>query len=309
MDYSLITEEAVEERFASLPDHIQTLLASEQPARLVTQIGKSHFLGREKVEGLQQIVTLILLGFVNLRDLKQELSEQLFLNYTNTVSLAKELEAEIFAPIRNELEQIYEPVEAGSAEETPEVPETAVPTPIEEPADGSFTIPVSEVTAPDAPLMLHSERSVASASVGQGKFGDLSKAFSFFRPKVQAAERLVAAAVEVPKAISEKRDDKKVVHYTELRTSITPFGQPEDDFINLESFDRASGEKPTTPKPVSIEEQPAAPKPIIDAVSKAPEKTAAEATPTPAPAPIPVPATTPTENVTLDGNRIDLRAL
>ena len=281
MDYSLITEEIITERFESLPPHFQELLSSEQVEKLVTQIGKSHFLGREKIEILTQLVSLILLGFINLRDLRQELSERLFLNYANTVSLAKELETEIFNPIRNDLEQIYEPIEAAEAEEggvVDSVDEAEQARIAEE--GGSFTIPViadGETDSSPKPLIIQNEPQVhPAAKVGASKFGDLSKAFSFFRakPKDEAPR---AASIEVPKEPPKSPDEKRVVHYTELRTPLTPFGDPaKADFINLEAFGKP-----------------------VDAVTKNAPATVALAEPKPD-----APKSEP--GVFVEGNRIDL---
>ncbi len=296
MDYSPITENDIQERFNSLPDHIQDLLSSEQIGRLVSQIGKSHFLGKEKVETLEQVVTLILLGFVNLRDLKQELSEQLFLNYAHTVALAKELQVEIFSPIRGDLEQIYEPIEAEGYEVSDggELGET----PNREPNDGSFTVPVEEDGGDEnKPLILHEETSTKPAStVGESKFGDLSKAFSFFRPKADTA----GSASPTPAKVETPKDEKRTVHYSELRTPITPFGQPSgSDFISLEAFGRSDL------KPISVKEQPAT-KPQLDTINptvKTPETApgapmAGQVANTNEPTPL---------GVTLEGNQIDLR--
>lgn len=294
MDYSLITEEAINERFESLPEHIQELITTEQVEKLVSQIGKSHFLGRDKVEILEQIVTLILLGFINLRDLKQVLSEHLFLNYAHTIALAKELQTEIFAPIRGDLEQIYEPLEVGQAEVASEEADTGEdPKAIQD--DGSFDIPVEEEGGDEEgkPLILHEGVSVEAAGATQGKFGDLSKAFSFFRQKKQEGSNLVTAKIESPKS-----DEKKTVHYSELRTPVTPFSEPAGSgFINLEAFG----------KPLSVQEQATTPKPGVDAISPIAIQTPTEEKEVKPQIIAPI-KTAPEAGVTLEGNKINLRS-
>ncbi len=154
MNYSLITPEILEKRLKSLPSHIQEITTSEQVERLVMQIGRSHYLSRDKVQILQQMVALVLLGIMNLRDLKNELSEKLFLNYTHTVALAHELDEEIFNPIRGDLEQIYTPIEEDvNTEEVgePEKPISEIKTFVEEDIE---PLPENEV---GEPVIIHKE--------------------------------------------------------------------------------------------------------------------------------------------------------
>ena len=185
MNYSLITPDSLDKRLKYLPAHIQDIVTSEQIERLVMQIGRSHYLSRDKVQTLQQLVALTLLGVMNLRDLKGELSEKLFLNYAHTVALAHELDEEIFNPIRGDLEQIYTPLEE----------EVVVPAEVVEPenpvsdiqplTDNLEALSENEVAAP---VMIHKESGIAPQDPNLAtKFADLSKSFSLFRKEEVAA--------------------------------------------------------------------------------------------------------------------------
>lgn len=240
MNYSLITPDILEKRLGSLPAHIQELATSEQVEKLVMQIGRSHYLSRDKVQTLQQMVGLVLLGVMNLRDLKGELSEKLFLNYAHTVALTHELDEELFNPIRTDLEQIYTPLEEEVAAREVAAPEEPIEQEIE-PLTEEAPI-ISEET--EAPVIIHKEISVNAQDPNRAtKFADLSKSFSFFRKEEAGAP--AAARVETAETkpaengtIFEKlkKEEKKVVNYNELKTPVAePFGS--SDFINLEAFD------------------------------------------------------------------------
>ncbi len=243
MNYSLITPEILEKRLKSLPSHIQEITTSEQVERLVMQIGRSHYLSRDKVQILQQMVALVLLGIMNLRDLKNELSEKLFLNYTHTVALAHELDEEVFNPIRGDLEQIYTPIEEEVATEEvgePEKPISEIKTFVEEDVS---PLPDSEA---GEPVIIHKENMVAPLDPNRAtKFADLSKSFSFFRKEeVQAPTTARVETTEKTEVVSPikqvinkiKKEEEKTINYNELKTPVSePFSS--SDFINLEAFD------------------------------------------------------------------------
>ncbi len=260
MNYSLITPEILDKRLKNLPAHIQEIVTSEQIERLVMQIGRSHYLSRDKVQTLQQLVALTLLGVMNLRDLKGELSEKLFLNYAHTVALAHELDEEIFNPIRGDLEQIYTPLEE----------EVVVPAEVVEPenpvsdiqplTDNLEALSENEVAAP---VMIHKESGIAPQDPNRAtKFADLSKSFSFFRKEEVAAP--AAARVEIsekpptPSPLKEvlnkiKKEEEKTVNYNELKTPVNePFSN--SDFINLEAFDAPHSAPTVVGQPSQIQE-------------------------------------------------------
>jgi len=241
MYYSLLTEDILLKRFESLPSHIQNIVSSEQAEKLISQIGKSHYLSKEKVQTLEQIVALILMGFVHLRNLKREISDKLFLNYDHTVALSNDLEQELFREIRGDLDQIYTPIEEDvSSHETSEENLVSEPTTQEmlpektEDADNTeINIPIREekvsVQKPkdkNSPFMLVEEKTPEEETRGESSFKDFSKSFSFFAPKEDSsAKSPVRARVETPK-------DKKVVHYSELRSPTSIFDRGAG-FINL----------------------------------------------------------------------------
>lgn len=260
MNYSLATPQILEKRLKALPAHLQEIVTSEQIERLVMQIGRSHYLSRDKVQTLQQMVALVLLGAMNLRDFKGELSEKLFLNYAHTVALAHELDEEIFNPIRGDLEQIYTPLEE-EVGETMEVAEPEKPFSEIQPLEDEVKLFVENES--EAPVIIHKEIPVAAQDPNRAtKFADLSKSFSFFRkeeaPVTAAARVETENKTENTSPIKEvfnkiKKEEEKTINYNELKTPVSqPFGSG-PDFINLEAFDAPHTTPVVLEKPATAE--------------------------------------------------------
>src|SRR3989338_9044433 len=100
MDYLLITEQQAQKKYNSLPDKIRNILDSENNVMAVGQICRQHHLDDERILMVNQLVALILLGFVSPNDFRQEIIDNLHLNYQHANDIAKEIHEKIFAPIR-----------------------------------------------------------------------------------------------------------------------------------------------------------------------------------------------------------------
>ncbi|MDO8557135.1 MAG: hypothetical protein Q7R98_01590 [Candidatus Jorgensenbacteria bacterium] len=287
MDYSLLTQEIISDRFDTLPEHIQELLASEHTEKLVTQIGKSHYLSREKIGLLEQLVGLVLLGFLDMRDLKQELVDRLYMNFEHATALSNELASEIFNPVKSDLAQIYMPADeelalsrqGGSLLQN-------VPAQGKRSEEKTAQIPIREGASKQtmgeegAPLILHEMRPLGPGASERTKvpFKDLSKSFSFFAQKItpQEIQNPVKAKIEAPdenrqvqsKPQPEKSfgsaQDKRVVHYSEFRTPISPVSRG-GEFINLETFGGGARGAAPSSAPQSIK-APNAPVPPISPI-------------------------------------------
>ncbi|MEK9168423.1 MAG: hypothetical protein AAB698_01330 [Patescibacteria group bacterium] len=118
MDYSLLTEQQLQKRYYSLPEKLKDILDSENNLKIIHQICRAHQLNDdEKILIIEQLVGLILLGFVSADDLSREISENLHLNHRHSDDIAFEMNRKIFAPIWSEIEKAYSPVSEGEREE------------------------------------------------------------------------------------------------------------------------------------------------------------------------------------------------
>lgn len=119
MDYSLITEQQSQKKYYSLSDKIRSVLDSESSVMTVGQIYQKHHLDDERILIINQLVALILLGFVSPNDFRQEIMDNTHLNYQHSDDIAKEIYEKIFAPIRSEIDKIYSPVGVLTKESAP----------------------------------------------------------------------------------------------------------------------------------------------------------------------------------------------
>ncbi|MEK7464572.1 MAG: hypothetical protein AAB617_02215 [Patescibacteria group bacterium] len=237
MDYSLITEEEVSRRFESAPSAISNLLNSADEKKTIDEISRTHYLNEDKRLILEQLVSLVLLGFVSPNELATEMSNEIPLNFHHSRALAKEIDEKVFAFVRDDLKSSYAPPSEDLWEkESEERPEG------QEPIILPFAFgPLAKDKAPeektgikmepgekasqlkDGPLIIHSEKT-------SGEEKKRSSLFSFplnlIKPRTRTGEGAsVRAHVEAPK--------ERVVHYSELRTPVSPFGKGGNDSVKF----------------------------------------------------------------------------
>lgn len=246
MDYSLFTEKNLTNRYDELPEHIQDLLSNEHTDKVVMQIGKSHYLNLEKIELLKQLVGFVLLGFLDMRDLRQELIERVYMNFEHATALSDDLGNEIFNEIKGDLAQIYMPIEEELAMQQGEAHITSPRIEVmeKEPEEIQASVPIiggktsATKNDSDAPLILQETKPVSVEAGERGKmpFKDFSKSFSFFSkrtPSDEAQNSPIKAKIEAPKG-------ERVVHYSELNSPSSGLSHGGGGFINLETFGEVS---------------------------------------------------------------------
>lgn len=297
MDYSLITEQAINNRYNTVPDELREAVDSEQTKKILSNISKTQYLDENKSLMLEQLVALVLLGFMSTSELVHELREQLFLNHEHARVLASELNNRIFESLKEELVASYNPP-GGVSDQKEEAAETAKAA--EEPLPMSSFKVVAEETAIPAPAVIP-----VAVDVKEGGPAVLQKETSFFeraelkstgkRPSLSfntfasssenAEQPRVQAKIETPLGVQwapkkeEPKEMRKVVHYNEFRSSIdTKPSAPVSEFINLGALKKVSFEtKPVpvapqrpsgsegVPKPAGVVQPaaPSAPMPIV----------------------------------------------
>ncbi len=311
MDYSLITEQAINNRYNTVPDELREAVDSEQTRKIITDISKTQYLDENKSLVLEQLVALVLLGFMSTSELVHELREELFLNHEHARVLANELNNRIFESLKEELVAAYNPPAATMRAETTEKAsaesETAeAPMPIT-----SFTIAAQEAPAaapaPIRPIAVDIQEGAPAVLQKQTPFFERTElkstgkkpalSFNTFASSSENAEApRVQAKIETPLGVpwtakkEAPKEMKKVVHYGEFSQS-TGAGRsgPVSEFINLEALKRVSLDTkpaaaaaqpaPITPIPQSI--NPDVPTLIMPVVPKAPTPVIPATTPKP----------------------------
>jgi len=245
MDYSLITEQETEERANELPRNIINLLNSEETKTILNQISRFHYLNAERTQALEQLVGLVLLGFVSVNELAKEINENLFLNHEHANALAKEIRLKLLNYVKNEL--IYAPIEERPEEEKEETRDQQKGvTPIEQKIISFEKIGEEKIISikggtletrvkEEGPLIIHEERPAASEPAIAKPMKTFSP-FGFFRSKAGPEEKTaVKVRVETPE--KKKEEVKRVVHYSEFRTPVAPLAGKEE-FMGLDKFEK-----------------------------------------------------------------------
>ena len=252
MNFSILTETHLIERYENLPDKLSGMLFAEETAALVKKIAIAHHLDAERTFRLSQLIALVLMGFVSRGEITLQLTENLFLNYRHAGEIAEELNEKIFTPVARELDATYKPAEElkttweeksrasfwGSREQK------NGNTPHTQKEDATIHLATLEdipEIAESAPLILHEEKKVVQEKP-KFSFKGLS-GFSFFDKSKKSApesQGSVTVRVETPKEAPER-----VIHYNELHTPLTPFDTTKN-FINLETFHAPNTESPVS---------------------------------------------------------------
>lgn len=235
MDYSTITAEEIKNRIDAAPAHVQRLLLLESAADTVRDIGKQHRLDEERIAMVQQLFCLSLLGFIPSNNLHTAIADACSLSQANAGLLAQELGKVIAAEIEKE---------NTTTTQHPAFPATTLPI---KTGKGKFP-PLEE----GKPLVIHEE---PEAEISRTRPG-FSLPFSLFRSKTETQGKPQAVRVETPE---EKKPEKRVVHYSESRTPLSPFGS-EPDFLRRE--EKLSGQPLGQPSQTPAAQTPSLPKDI-----------------------------------------------
>ncbi|MEK7077230.1 MAG: hypothetical protein AAB967_03290, partial [Patescibacteria group bacterium] len=124
-----LTATRLQERLNSLSDALKTAANSEANSDVVIQVCHHHHLAdEEKVLIVQQLTALVLFGFIHSYDLAREINDALALNNPKLAkSIADELDAKLFAPLKAELEVNYQPLTPQPLKITTDIQKPALP--------------------------------------------------------------------------------------------------------------------------------------------------------------------------------------
>lgn len=248
IDYSVLTEEKILKRMRSLPANILAILNSPDTLKAVWRIGREHRLDEERIEIIFQLVGLVLMGFIAVEDLAEEINKEIGLTERHSLELQKELNEALFSEIRTDLARIYEPLAEyrplveeienptetrvpQEKEEAPIPPEAPLPP---EPIKVELGVPAPQERSPTPkpegvpqkaeeepqPFILHKEEEIiAKRPVDTGPRKGFSFSLGRFFGGKKPPPSPPKAKVEIPD-IKKKKEAKRVVHYGEHRTPL-----------------------------------------------------------------------------------------
>ena len=111
MNYSLFEPQILVDRFVSLPENIKSALNHPSDAEIVEQICRNNFLDDdEKILIVEQLTTLVLMGFLLPEELGREIANNIHINLKAGQAVAEEIDRKIFTSIHADLKRIYSPL-------------------------------------------------------------------------------------------------------------------------------------------------------------------------------------------------------
>lgn len=108
MDYTLLTSRDIETRYDSLPQSIRDALDFEGTLLSIRKSCAAHHLtDDEKVLIVEQLVGMVLLGFIMPQELSGEIHTYLLLDRRHTDDIAREIDENIFRDLGKDLKSVY----------------------------------------------------------------------------------------------------------------------------------------------------------------------------------------------------------
>src|SRR3989344_314563 len=147
-----ITTEQAWQRLKVIPSYFKDVLFSSDTASFIGDACKNKNLSQEKVDSVAIITGWVILGFVRVKDMAQELQSATSLDINICKDIAAYLENKIFNSIRADLDKIYAPPETEPAR-MEEIKSGTTPKPgsgIEAPAATTTQAGVSVPVPPEA---------------------------------------------------------------------------------------------------------------------------------------------------------------
>lgn len=283
MAFSFPTEVAFVNRYNTLHEELRDAVDSQQGRKVLESISKEHYLNEEKQRELGALVAFVLMGFLAKSELTHEISERLFLNHEHSRALASELNTRIFDSVKEELDDAYNPYgdeteaskeEQPTSEEQP-VEETGVSTIKVEPVgpigekiqvsalgtenEAPVSLPISE---DGGPVMLQKSGSFFEKPVERTEKRRSPIPFNMFSssPESTEAKPAIKVKIETPHAFSwpfeKKKDEEKIVHYSETRGQSSPLPQTPEGLIHLEALQNSMAPASKVPEKTNPTVQP-----------------------------------------------------
>jgi len=238
-----ITQEQFDQRWDEMPESLRGLIYSPEHAEIIRHICENQHLSEEKTETVLGIVGSVITGFLHIQDLDHKMVTVLDLNPELAKTLASEINERVLNHFDKEIEAIFQPIlTTGSKNKMVDgggVNLIGIKIIDEEPKNDEKKIKISPDNSKistesmvasslsDNPFIIHEEKSAAPVQDKKSILKSISIPLGFFKKKTDAQIPMKPMKVQIE---SPARDERRVVNYSELRTSISPFEN--QSFIN-----------------------------------------------------------------------------
>lgn len=121
-------------KFYQLPKNVQEKMFAVETADLVRKIGKDNNLNENQLQQFSYAIGMVLLGDLHISKFVKTLQEKCKLDETASRRLARQINQELFLPIKESLKQIHRlPKWPAESEATNQQPSAQAPTPVPPP--------------------------------------------------------------------------------------------------------------------------------------------------------------------------------
>lgn len=104
-----ILSENFSKRYELMPEQLQTSFDSMETAEVINQVAAVNNLSSEQIETVTCLTGDVLAGFVDYKDFTKKLTEEFKFDAILTQDIFKEIDRQVFLPVRDLLKQVYKP--------------------------------------------------------------------------------------------------------------------------------------------------------------------------------------------------------
>lgn len=238
---------------SKVPEDIRDQFGSEQTTALLSDINDRLYISN--LRAIPRLLFILETKELPAHDFVKSMIEEAKITEKEAGAVAKEIKEKILEPMRYSLFRWgidISDIKTGDAPSLKDIAPEGGENKLEEKniditeigeEDKNVSVPIQKeppitparVPAPaplsDAPFIIHEEKKTETAGAGRTAFKGFSIPLGFFKSKDQPAEagQPVRASIEAP-----AKSEKRVVNYSELRTSLSPF-EGAQNFINPKS--------------------------------------------------------------------------
>lgn len=214
------TQEQLQKRYETLPDDLKKAIFSVETADIIQKISKKYNLQIDKMGELASETGLLMLGFTFPKDYIKNLSARLGTDIETAKKIAQEINAEIFAPVKEHLKKLHGVGEEIAMKEPSSLsaPPTQQPSTEQSPAPALPLPPLPSVTPVDL-TQKHLSPSFPRNMTPR------EKEFETAAEMPRQDDRVLRKAEDKPEEISEKKTETRDFMFQE-KVQDKPFRQP-----------------------------------------------------------------------------------
>jgi len=106
ISFKEITERRILEKYERLPQDLKNILSSIDTSVAIENIASKYRLDEEKSAMLIQLVGMVILGFVSIDEMKEEMKETIDIGPQFIPLIADEIRQKIFSPVINSMQKV-----------------------------------------------------------------------------------------------------------------------------------------------------------------------------------------------------------